>query len=34
VEAKVVEIDRRKVVFEFSVTDPVGQCGRDSTCAS
>jgi len=28
VEAKVVEIDRRKVVFEFSVTDPVEQCGR------
>jgi len=28
VEAKVVEVDRRKVVFEFSVTDPVEQCGR------
>ena len=28
VEAKVVEIDRRKVVFEFSVTDPVEHCGR------
>jgi len=28
VEAKVIEIDRRKVVFEFSVTDPVEQCGR------
>ncbi|MEA3194892.1 MAG: hypothetical protein QOD26_3225 [Betaproteobacteria bacterium] len=28
VEAKVVEIDRRKVVFEFSVADPVEQCGR------
>jgi len=28
IEAKVVEIDRRKVVFEFSVTDPVEQCGR------
>ena len=28
VEAKVVEIDRRKVVFEFSVTDAVEQCGR------
>ncbi len=28
VEAKVVEIDRRKVVFEFSVTDPIEQCGR------
>ncbi len=28
VEAKVVEIDRRKVVFEFSVTDPVEPCGR------
>jgi fluoroacetyl-CoA thioesterase len=28
IEAKVVEIDRRKVVFEFSAADPVEQCGR------
>ena len=28
IEAKVVEIDRRKVVFEFSVRDPVEECGR------
>ena len=28
IEARVVEIDRRKVVFEFSVSDPVEQCGR------
>ena len=28
VEAKVVEIDRRKVTFEFTVHDPVEQCGR------
>jgi fluoroacetyl-CoA thioesterase len=28
IEAKVVEVDRRKVVFEFSVRDPVEQCGR------
>ena len=28
VEAKVVEVDRRKVVFEFTVTDPVEPCGR------
>src|ERR1044071_7021302 len=27
----VLEIDRRKVVFEFSVTDPVEQCGRGRT---
>ena len=28
IEARVAEIDRRKVVFEFSVSDPVEQCGR------
>ena len=28
IEAKIVEVDRRKVVFEFSVRDPVEQCGR------
>jgi fluoroacetyl-CoA thioesterase len=28
VEAKVVEVDRRKVTFEFSVHDPVEQVGR------
>jgi fluoroacetyl-CoA thioesterase len=26
--AKVIEVDRRKVVFEFTVHDPVEQCGR------
>src|SRR2546423_8906866 len=28
IEAKIVEIDRRKVVFEFSVKDPIEECGR------
>ena len=28
VEAKITEIDRRKVTFEFSVRDPIEQCGR------
>lgn len=28
IQAKVVEVDRRKIVFEFSVHDPVEQCGR------
>jgi predicted thioesterase len=28
VEAKITEIDRRKVTFEFSVHDPVEQVGR------
>ncbi len=28
IDAKVVEVDRRKVVFEFSVHDPIEQCGR------
>jgi predicted thioesterase len=28
VEIKVVEVDRRKVKFEFSVKDPVEEAGR------
>ena len=28
IQAKIVEVDRRKVVFEFTVHDPVEQCGR------
>jgi len=28
IEAKIVEVDRRKVTFEFSVHDPVEPCGR------
>jgi fluoroacetyl-CoA thioesterase len=28
IEAKIVELDRRKVTFEFTVRDPVEQCGR------
>ena len=28
IEAKVVEIDRRRVTFEFTVRDPIEQCGR------
>src|SRR5262249_23296281 len=28
IEARVAEIDRRKVTFEFTVRDPVEQCGR------
>jgi fluoroacetyl-CoA thioesterase len=28
IEVKVKEVDRRKVVFEFSVRDPVEECGR------
>ena len=28
IDAKVVEVDRRKIVFEFSVHDPIEQCGR------
>jgi fluoroacetyl-CoA thioesterase len=28
IEAKIVEVDRRKVTFEFSVHDPVEQAGR------
>ncbi|HYI88228.1 MAG TPA: thioesterase family protein [Burkholderiales bacterium] len=28
IEAKITEIDRRKVTFEFSVRDPIEQAGR------
>jgi predicted thioesterase len=28
IEAKIVEVDRRKVTFEFTVHDPVEQAGR------
>ena len=28
VSARIVEVDRRKVTFEFTVHDPVEQCGR------
>ncbi|MFN2643963.1 MAG: thioesterase family protein [Burkholderiales bacterium] len=28
IEAKVVEVDRRRVTFEFSVRDPIEECGR------
>jgi fluoroacetyl-CoA thioesterase len=28
ISAKVVEVDRRKVTFEFTVHDPIEQCGR------
>ena len=28
VEIRIAEVDRRKVTFEFSVRDPVEQCGR------
>jgi fluoroacetyl-CoA thioesterase len=28
IEARVEELDRRKVVFSFSVKDPVEECGR------
>src|SRR5213083_3052421 len=28
IEAKVTEIDRRRVTFEFTVTDPIEPCGR------
>jgi len=28
IEARITEVDRRKVVFEFSVHDPLEQCGR------
>ena len=28
IEVKVKEVDRRKVVFDFSVKDPVEECGR------
>ena len=28
IEVRVAEVDRRKITFEFSVRDPVEQCGR------
>ena len=28
IEASIVEIDRRRVTFEFTVADPIEQCGR------
>jgi len=28
IEAKIVEMDRRRVTFEFTVTDPIEPCGR------
>ena len=28
IEAKLVEVDRRRVTFEFTVHDPIDQCGR------
>ncbi len=28
IEAKIVEVDRRRVTFEFTVQDPIEQCGR------
>src|SRR4051812_23919457 len=28
IDAKIVEVDRRKIVFEFSVKDTVEECGR------
>ena len=28
IDAKIVEIDRRRVTFEFSVRDPIEECGR------
>src|SRR5437870_3061762 len=28
VDVKIVEVDRRRVTFEFSVQDPIEQCGR------
>jgi fluoroacetyl-CoA thioesterase len=28
IELEVVEVDRRKIVFKFSVKDPVEECGR------
>jgi fluoroacetyl-CoA thioesterase len=28
IEVKVMEVDRRKVAFQFSVKDPVEECGR------
>jgi predicted thioesterase len=28
IEVKVAEVDRRKVTFQFSVKDPIEECGR------
>jgi fluoroacetyl-CoA thioesterase len=28
IEARMTEVDRRKVVFDFSVKDPIEECGR------
>jgi fluoroacetyl-CoA thioesterase len=28
IEARIVEVDRRRVTFEFTVHDPIEQCGR------
>ena len=28
IEVKIVELDRRRVTFEFSVRDPIEECGR------
>ena len=28
IDVKIVEIDRRRVTFEFSVRDPIEECGR------
>jgi len=28
IEVRIAEVDRRKITFEFSVRDPVEQCGR------
>jgi len=28
IEAKLIDIDRRRVTFEFSVRDPIEECGR------
>ena len=28
VSARIVEVDRRKITFEFTVHDPIEQCGR------
>ena len=28
IDIKIVELDRRRVTFEFSVQDPIEQCGR------
>ena len=28
IDVKIVEVDRRRVTFEFSVRDPVEECGR------